>query len=1071
VAYGDICVSQLAGEGGAIGVNAVSGYPLYIRHTNFTSNQAISLTSTATSTGGAIIITYGSNVSVVGCYFEQNQADVGNDIYSQNQVRNSIFIFSSRFYYSGQTPFVLSKQIISFSAYLCSTNSAPHRSLAIIGNPLSDYLNIYPSIAVTGGNAFFYNTSFYGKYHCFFGDYGQYYTELSTGVSSSNGAADTAPSAVIIPINNNNLKNLLITVYYSNLDILVHNAQATTLLGELNIFYGNFTFINDIIVLNTSFLYQSAIKGLINTTEYSNITFIGKVFSGYIVSALSVKGSTDRAIVDMSVNRTSNYSQNLLVFQNCYFVISGAMYLDAPFQFGSLSQTYDRAFYPAWLKLLDNATIVITLNGSLNIGTKTLISHFADYNHVVIRNYGRLALSGAAQSPLIQEKAISKLEEAGSLTSPVTVVGLFSQSQDGVTFLFLNHTYQNTSVLHLYSNQFYEGSVEFNFYTSNGVYNPNLQLSYTSTPSNFEIIDFAHYSSSYSFDLLPPLGTGFKGTKSGKAINGLQYTEYDVTVTNIGCEYIYDFYADVSSSGSQYYCWVCTRNSSCEMCDGQCVVKGQCYNGTGSTSCCSPECNHGQCQETSTDHSSFDCRCSPFYTGSADCGAINIAFLLAIVFPMTFVLLCCLTLYFAQNKTRIQEIIDSFYQEVFGMGNEKNHEEGIELSASAELVNLTNLEFKVFASSILKKLPSNEIFTQTYHCKIGNREYLAKQFAPVYFPSTSKNRFLLQKEIETLKKIHHRNICVINGFTSLSTANAAEETRKVSERKRTISFSFGTQRSVVPDNFYVFLEYSSRYVLLADVIIGRRISNFDNYYGFILMIAVQIARGILILHHHQPSVFNLNLNLFSILVNTNDWNVKIMDYFQNQVISHETLHDCIDSLAEETSSGSQNAHLNYFAPEMLSLSTKRISSKVDIYAFGIILWELWDRKQFPEMERTDKKPKDVNNTGSTFLPRFSEIDHDVNSCPWLYQSLIEECISANPMDRPAINSVIHQLNQQIMNLPSSERQWKGLESFSAYNEVDRRNPSSRLITDPVVNAHIMNPIHQEETKISNDLAI
>jgi hypothetical protein len=53
-------------------------------------------------------------------------------------------------------------------------------------------------------------------------------------------------------------------------------------------------------------------------------------------------------------------------------------------------------------------------------------------------------------------------------------------------------------------------------------------------------------------------------------VNGSVYSS-ELTVTNIGCAYVFDYYSGVAAaldSGSLYPCYICLSNSSCEYCNG-----------------------------------------------------------------------------------------------------------------------------------------------------------------------------------------------------------------------------------------------------------------------------------------------------------------------------------------------------------------------------------------------------------------------------------------------------------------------------------------------------------------------
>lgn len=94
------------------------------------------------------------------------------------------------------------------------------------------------------------------------------------------------------------------------------------------------------------------------------------------------------------------------------------------------------------------------------------------------------------------------------------------------------------------------------------------------------------------------------------------------------------------------------------------------------------------------------------------------------------------------------------------------------------------------------------------------------------------------------------------------------------------------------------------------------------------------------------------------------------------------------------------------APEVLTASNKaRYSVKVDVYSFGMVLWELWERK----------RPFD------DLLSRFDIMDavrsgkRPVISadCPPAYRSLIQRCWQGDPSRRPMFQYIVRYLKDEL----------------------------------------------------------
>lgn len=104
-AFGQICFRTQSGQGGAIGVIGAAKPPVSLFNVNFTNNKVQSASDTTEiSAGGAIAITYNSNITAGNCHFHRNVAflGIGNDIASvatsDNTDFNSLSFADSHFH-------------------------------------------------------------------------------------------------------------------------------------------------------------------------------------------------------------------------------------------------------------------------------------------------------------------------------------------------------------------------------------------------------------------------------------------------------------------------------------------------------------------------------------------------------------------------------------------------------------------------------------------------------------------------------------------------------------------------------------------------------------------------------------------------------------------------------------------------------------------------------------------------------------------------------------------------------------------------------------------------------------
>ena len=101
------------------------------------------------------------------------------------------------------------------------------------------------------------------------------------------------------------------------------------------------------------------------------------------------------------------------------------------------------------------------------------------------------------------------------------------------------------------------------------------------------------------------------------------------------------------------------------------------------------------------------------------------------------------------------------------------------------------------------------------------------------------------------------------------------------------------------------------------------------------------------------------------------------------------------------------------APELLTATSKtRYSIKVDVYSFGMVLWELWERKR-PFEELTSKFDIiDYIRTGRR--PAIGE------SCPPAFRSLIQRCWQDLPARRPTFQYIVRYLKDEMAHVKRSK---------------------------------------------------
>ena len=115
------------------------------------------------------------------------------------------------------------------------------------------------------------------------------------------------------------------------------------------------------------------------------------------------------------------------------------------------------------------------------------------------------------------------------------------------------------------------------------------------------------------------------------------------------------------------------------------------------------------------------------------------------------------------------------------------------------------------------------------------------------------------------------------------------------------------------------------------------------------------------------------------------------------------------------------------APELLtSSSTTRYSIKVDVYSFGMVLWEMWEKKRPYEELHSRFDIMDAVRSGRR--PLISD------SCPPAYKSLLQRCWQAEPGRRPNFQYIVRYLKDELARVKRQrERQLSTSASETPYS--------------------------------------
>ncbi|KAL1205615.1 putative serine/threonine-protein kinase SIS8 [Cardamine amara subsp. amara] len=274
----------------------------------------------------------------------------------------------------------------------------------------------------------------------------------------------------------------------------------------------------------------------------------------------------------------------------------------------------------------------------------------------------------------------------------------------------------------------------------------------------------------------------------------------------------------------------------------------------------------------------------------------------------------------------------------------------------------------------LKELGSGT-FGTVYHGKWRGSDVAIKRIKKSCFAGRSSEQERLTGEFwgeaEILSKLHHPNVVAFYGVVKDGPG--------------------GTLATVTE----YMVDGSLRHVLV------RKDRHLDRRRR--LIIAMDAAFGMEYLHSKNTVHFDLKCD--NLLVNLKDPSrpiCKVGDFGLSK-IKRNTLV-----------SGGVRGTLPWMAPELLNGSSSKVSEKVDVFSFGIVLWEiLTGEEPYANMHYGAIIGGIVNNTLRPTIPGF---------CDDEWRTLMEECWAPNPMARPSFTEIAGRL--RVMSSAATSTQSK-----------------------------------------------
>lgn len=190
-------------------------------------------------------------------------------------------------------------------------------------------------------------------------------------------------------------------------------------------------------------------------------------------------------------------------------------------------------------------------------------------------------------------------------------------------------------------------------------------------------------------------------------------------------------------------------------------------------------------------------------------------------------------------------------------------------------------------------------------------------------------------------------------------------------------------------------------------------------------IALEVAKGLLYLH--TQGLIHRDLKSGNILLNRYR-QAKITDFGLSKIRS-----DSIETIAERAKS------FPWMAPELFEgESSECYSQKSDIYAYGVIVWELITGKR-PYDGCCEREIIEQKKEGTGFLEMIEQV-------PSIYVDIIRRCVARSPSERPELVEIVRDLERYIYELETRELNRKG-EKLERRKEYARAEAKYRQAKD------------------------
>lgn len=709
-----------------------------------------------------------------------------------------------------------------------------------------------------------------------------------------------------------------------------------------------------------------------------------------------------------------------------------------------------------------------------------------------------------------------------SIYSPLSIYGGFEQTGQGkmIINIFSNGTVDEAPILYLTSNQSFLGTVHVNILSKTRV----TLASATPDPTSWTFAAFksAEYNAAGQADFVtdvPGFDVSSSATAPKSSSNG--YWVSSLSVSGLACEELFNYY-DFSSNVE--LCSVCSMNSSCSLCASKedptytCVSKGRCPANQQVQKNCCLDC-HGagvaSCQVSDND-ATCQCKSNFVYNVHNHCAfpGYGIKVFLALLGSFIFLILLFVFSY-RYNKGQKGKVIEELRQNLLssqdGIGNTSNKTLKVIQSLQQDLI-LKDVFVRYEDLKLESKIGEGS-YGVVYKATFRGAQVAVKQMrSPLFVDLTQNDIEEFRKEAYMMSRLRHPNIVLVMGISLIDIEPIRKRISSVNER--TESSGSSKSKKEAKRTVCIITEYLEQ-GSLADILYGPSRLPADVWtYELILTCALQAARGMLYLHSHSPPICHRDLKCSNLVVDDH-WVVKVTDFGMSRIIPEKiqdldigvsnrgkdvedqlkyffgreteapgSVHinvkdnDNYNRITERSGDSTSNLSISqnlemtsnlgttaWCAPELFTAgSTARYSVKVDVYSFGMVLWELWEKR----------RPFDNLTSRFDIMDAVREgLRPDISSsCPPAFRSLIERCWEAEPSRRPMFKYIVRYLKEELAQVKRMQTATGPNRSISTDiatrlvnrvedNEIEASSPSS-------LRANIKNILSWAQSKESTE---